>query len=177
MSQPHTNQWKNVSLIGMPGSGKSTVGVLLAKALAFDFLDTDLVIQKREGRLLQDLVDSLGVDGFLHVEQEAILSLDPQGYVISPGGSVVCREKMVEKLKSFGPLIYLKVPLEELQSRIKDLPTRGIAMESGETLSDVLTKRAPLYEKYADLTIPVSQGHTPENLVSMITLALQELKK
>lgn len=164
---------QNISLIGMPGSGKSTVGVLLAKALGFDFLDTDLVIQKREGKLLQELVDTLGVEGFLDVEEAAIMSLDLEGYTISPGGSVVCRPSIVGRLKEFGPLVYLEVPLKELEARISDLSTRGIAMEVGETLLDVMKKREPLYQKYADLVIPVTSGQTPHDLVQEI---LNQLK-
>lgn len=164
---------KNISLIGMPGSGKSTVGVLLAKALGYDFVDTDLIVQRREGKLLQELVDTLGVEAFLDVEQAAILSLDVEAAVISPGGSVVCRAAMVEKLKTLGPLVYLEVPLEELKARITDLSTRGIAMEVGETLSDVMDKRAPLYAQYADIRIPVKSGQTPQALADLI---LQELK-
>ena len=105
-------QYKNIILIGMPGSGKSTVGVLLAKAMGFAFLDTDLTIQHREGALLQDLVDRLGVDGFLDAEEAAVRSVSPTGYVISPGGSVVCREGAMRHLKRLGPVIYLRVPLE-----------------------------------------------------------------
>lgn len=168
---------KNISLIGMPGSGKSTVGVLLAKALGFDFLDTDLVIQKREGRLLQELVDDLGVEGFLDVEQDAIASLDVAGFVLSPGGSVVCRPKMVDLLKQLGPLVYLEVPLEELESRIKDMSTRGIAKEPGETLSDVMNRRAPLYRQYADITIPVKLGQSPDDIVDILVQTLSLEKK
>lgn len=159
---------RNISLIGMPGSGKSTVGVLLAKALGYDFLDTDLVIQKREGQLLQPLVDTLGVEGFLDVEEAAILSVDCAGFVISPGGSVVLRETMVRHLKSLGPLVYLHVPLEELQARIHNLPTRGIAMEPNEDLSSVMAKRAPLYKEYADLVVTVTPGQTAEDMVMEI---------
>lgn len=166
---------KNLSLIGMPGSGKSTVGVLLAKAMGYDFLDTDLLIQKREGQLLQPLVDKLGVEGFLDVEQGAICSLDCEGFVVSPGGSVVCRETMIQHLKTLGPVVYLHVPLEELQKRVANLSTRGIAMEKGETLADVLAQRAPLYEKYADKIITVEEGQSPELLVKKILQLLDIL--
>lgn len=167
------NFMKNISLIGMPGSGKSTVGVLLAKVLGYDFVDTDLIVQKREGKLLQELVDDLGVEAFLDVEEAAILSLDVERSVLSPGGSVVCRPAMVEKLKSLGPLVYLEVPLVELEERITDLSTRGIAMEVGETLSDVMRKRAPLYEQYADIRVPVKSGQTPKELVDVLVRTLQ----
>lgn len=168
---------KNVSLIGMPGSGKSTVGVLLAKALGYDFLDTDLVIQKREGKLLQELVDTLGVEGFLDVEQAALFSLDVEHYVLSPGGSVVCRPEMIHHLKQLGPLVYLEVPLEELQARVNDISTRGIAMEVGETLSDVLQRREPLYRQYADLTITVTSTQTPKDIVEILVDLLKKGEK
>lgn len=166
---------KNLSLIGMPGSGKSTVGVLLAKKLGFDFLDTDLLIQRREGKLLQPLVDEHGVDGFLDMEEAAICSVDCQGFVVSPGGSVVCREKMITHLKSLGPVVYLYVPLEELQKRVANLSTRGIAMNKGETLADVLAQRAPLYQQYADHIITAKEGQTPEQLVQEIVKVLENI--
>ncbi|MFI3254279.1 MAG: shikimate kinase [Eubacteriales bacterium] len=164
---------KNLSLIGMPGSGKSTVGVLLAKAIAFDFLDTDLLIQRNEGKHLQDLVDSLGVQGFLDVEEAAISSLSCHETVISPGGSVVCREKMITHLKTLGPVIYLHVPFEELQRRIQNLSTRGIAMEKEQSLAEVLQERAPLYDKYADATLTVKTGQSPEDLVRALMSLLR----
>lgn len=159
---------KNLSLIGMPGSGKSTIGVLLAKAMGMEFLDTDLVLQKQEGELLQSLVDTRGVDGFLDAEEKAILSIQCQGHVISPGGSVVCRERTILHLKSLGPVVYLHVPLDELLRRVENLSTRGIAMEKNQTLTDVLEMRAPLYQRYADFEIPVGEGLSPEELVQDI---------
>ena len=128
---------ENIILIGMPGSGKSTVGVLLAKALGYDFVDVDLVIQRREGALLQEILDARGVEAFLDAEEQAVLSLDCDRCVIAPGGSAVCRESAARRLKALGTVIYLQVPLEELSSRIQNLSTR----------------RAPLYDKYADLTV------------------------
>lgn len=152
----------------MPGSGKSTVGVLLAKALGYDFLDTDLVIQSREGQLLQTLVDRHGVEGFLDLEQAAVLSVSCSGCVISPGGSVVLREAMIAHLKSLGPLIYLSVPLPVLLSRVSNLSTRGIAKEPQEDLAHIMQHRAPLYQRYADLSIPVEGHHSPEDMVALV---------
>ena len=148
----------NITFIGMPGSGKSTVGVLLAKALGYDFLDTDLLIQQREGRLLQDILDTEGVDAFLDIEEDVIRSVNCHKTVIAPGGSAVCREGAVEHLKSLGPVVYLRVPVEELSRRIKNMSSRGIAMEPGQTLSDVFAYRAPLYEGCADLTVDTCAG-------------------
>ncbi len=148
----------NITLIGMPGSGKSTVGVLLAKALGFGFLDTDLVIQQQEGALLQDILDRRGVPYFLDAEERAVCSVQCDHHVIAPGGSVVCREGAMAHLKAMGPVIYLRVPLEELKHRIHNLDSRGIALEPGQTLDDILTIRSPLYEAYADYIVDALPG-------------------
>ncbi len=143
----------NITLIGMPGSGKSTVGVLLAKALGYDFLDTDLLIQQREGLLLQDILDRRGLEAFLDAEEGAVRSVSCRRTVIAPGGSAVCREGAIGHLKALGPVVYLQVPMDELSRRITNLSTRGIAMEPGQTLADVMAFRAPLYRRWADLTV------------------------
>lgn len=148
----------NVTLIGMPGSGKSTVGVLLAKLLGYRFVDVDLLIQEREGALLQEILDARGTNAFLDAEEAAVRSLDCRRTVIAPGGSAVCREGAALHLKKLGPVVYLQVPLEELRRRIRNLSTRGIAMEPGQTLADVMAFREPLYQKYADLVIPCPPG-------------------
>lgn len=148
----------SITLIGMPGSGKSTVGVLLAKAMGYDFLDVDLVIQNREGRLLQDILDHQGLDYFLQAEEDAVRCVECDRTVIAPGGSVVCRSGAMEHLKGLGPVVYLRVPMEELHRRITNLATRGIAMRPGETLADVMAFRAPLYEMWADEIVDVVPG-------------------
>ena len=148
----------NITLIGMPGSGKSTVGVLLAKLLGYQFLDVDLLIQEREGALLQEILDRRGTDAFLDAEEAAVRSLNCRRTVIAPGGSAVCRDNAALHLKRLGPVVYLQVPLEELSRRIWNLSTRGIAMEPGQTLADVLAFRDPLYRKYADLTVDCPPG-------------------
>ena len=162
----------NIVLIGMPGAGKSTVGVLLAKTLGYAFLDTDLVIQEREGRLLQDLVDELGVEAFLDREAAAIVSVDCDRTVIATGGSVVCRDGAMEHLKDLGRTVYLHLPLEELEHRLHNISTRGIAMAPGETLAHIYDYRAPLYRKYADLTVEVGQ-QTLEETVEQVLSALK----
>ena len=167
----------NVVLIGMPGSGKSTVGVLLAKALGYGFLDVDLVIQRQEGALLQDILDTRGVDAFLDAEEKAVCSVRCQEHVIAPGGSAVCREKAALHLKSLGPVVYLKVPLEELQQRIQNLSTRGIAMEPGQTLADVMAYRAPLSDKYADLVMDCGGGQTLAQTARQVLERLRELDR
>lgn len=148
----------NITLIGMPGSGKSTVGVLLAKAMGLNFLDVDLLIQQREGQLLQEILDDHGVDHFLDAEEAAVKSIHCSRTVIAPGGSAVCREGAISHLKALGPVVYLRVPMEELNTRIKNLSSRGIAMQPGQTLADVMAYRAPLYERYADLTVDILPG-------------------
>ena len=148
----------NITLIGMPGSGKSTVGVLLAKMLGYGFLDVDLLIQQQEGALLQELLDSRGVAAFLDAEERAVRSVRCDRCVIAPGGSAVCREGAARHLKALGPVVYLRVSMEELERRIRNLSTRGIAMAPGQTLADVMAARAPLYERYADLTLDCPAG-------------------
>ena len=167
----------NIVLIGMPGSGKSTVGVLLAKALGYGFLDVDLVIQRQEGALLQDILDARGVDAFLDAEEKAVCSGRCQEHVIAPGGSAGCREKAALHLKSLGPVVYLKVPLEELQQRIQNLSTRGVAMEPGQTLADVMAYRAPLYDKYADLVIDCGGGQSLAQTAQQVLERLRELDR
>ena len=164
---------ENIILIGMPGSGKSTVGVLLAKAMGYGFVDVDLVIQRREGALLQESLDTRGVDAFLDAEEAAVLSLDCARCVIAPGGSAVCREGAARRLKELGTVVYLKVPLAELEERIQNLSSRGIAMEPGQTLADVLAARAPLYDKYADLTVDCG-GQTLAQTAERVRLLLAD---
>ena len=163
---------KNITLIGMPGSGKSTVGVLLAKALGFGFLDTDLLIQQREGALLQELLDSRGLNAFLDAEEAAIRSIACTGCIIAPGGSAVCRPGAIGHLRTLGRVVYLKLPLETLARRIENITTRGIAMAPGETLAHIYDYRLPLYRKYADLTVEVER-QTLEETVAHVLSALK----
>ena len=149
----------------MPGSGKSTVGVLLAKTLGYGFIDTDLVLQRREGALLQDILDRRGVEYFLDAEEAAVRDLDCAKSVIAPGGSVVCRPGGMARL---GPVVYLHVPLSELERRVDNITTRGIAMAPGQTLADVYAQREPLYRQYADATVEVRPGAGLEETVAAV---------
>lgn len=142
----------NIVLIGMAGCGKSTVGVLLAKTLGYEFIDTDLVIQKNEGRLLQEIIDTDGIEYFGKAEENAICGLNTENAVIATGGSAVYSEKAMKHLKSNGICVWLKLPFEEIERRINNIATRGIVMAPGATLYDVFSARQPLYEKYADIT-------------------------
>lgn len=143
----------NITLIGMPGSGKSTVGVLLAKALGYGFLDVDLIIQQREGALLQDILNARGTEAFLDAEAAAVKSIVCQRCVIAPGGSAVCRPDAAEHLKRLGRLVYLHLSYDALEGRIHNMATRGIAFAPGQTLKDVYDYRVPLYRQYADITV------------------------
>ncbi|NBI09813.1 shikimate kinase [Colidextribacter sp. OB.20] len=164
----------NIILTGMPGSGKSTIGVLLAKALGMGFLDVDLIIQEREGALLQEILDRRGTAAFLDVEEQAVLTLDCRHTVIAPGGSAMCREGAARHLSGLGPVVYLNVPLEELERRIRNLSQRGIAMEPGQTLADVLALRDPLYRKYADLIVDCPPGQPLDQTAQLVQTALKE---
>ncbi|MCI8915910.1 MAG: shikimate kinase [Oscillospiraceae bacterium] len=157
----------NMILIGMPGSGKSTVGVVLAKALGMGFLDVDLLIQEREGALLQQLIDRQGVERFLDLERDAILSLNCRGTVVAPGGSCVCREEAIAHMRRLGTVVYLELPLAEVAGRIRNQSSRGIALSPGQTLADLYQYRVPLYQRCAHITVPAggqSLAETVENV-------------
>ncbi|MGN0530293.1 MAG: shikimate kinase [Eubacterium sp.] len=159
----------NIVLIGMPGSGKSTCGVLAAKALLKNFFDTDLLLQNLEGKRLQSIINENGIEYFNEAEEKAILSLDIRGTVIATGGSVVYSEKAMAHLRSLGKIIYLRLGYEEMEKRIKNITTRGIVLKEGETLLDMYNERAPLYERYAD-EILNCDGMTVEETVESIVL-------
>lgn len=140
----------NIVLIGMPGSGKSTCGVLVAKALLKNFYDTDLLLQGLEGKRLQDIIDQMGIDYFVSAEERAILSLNIDATVIATGGSVIYSEGAMEHLRSLGKVIYLHLSYDTMVNRIKNITTRGVVLQNGETLLDMYNERLPLYQKYAD---------------------------
>ena len=157
----------NIVLIGMPGAGKSTIGVILAKSLLFDFCDTDLSIQKSTGKSLSQIINEEGLDAFIELEEEIICGEAFADCVVATGGSAVYGERAMAKLKEDGIIVYLKVSPDELQSRIKNIHTRGIAMKEGTTIKALYEERAPLYEKYADITIDC-EGKTAEECVDLI---------
>ncbi len=143
----------NIVLIGMPGAGKSTVGVVLAKSLGMRFLDSDLLIQERYQKLLHELIEERGTEGFLQAEDEVNASIETDNAVIATGGSVIYGKNAMEHLKRIGTLVYLKLSCKELAVRLGDLNERGVAIRDGQDLEGLYAERIPYYEKYADLTI------------------------
>lgn len=163
----------NVVLIGMPGCGKSTIGVLLAKSMLLDFIDTDLVLQNQYGKTLCEMIDNWGIEIFLERENSTIASLRQSNCVIATGGSAVYGEEAMQKLKAEGTVVYLSLPVKEIERRIHNIETRGIAMPKGSTIEALFRERSPLYKQYADITIDCS-GFTPEGCVNQIILRLKQ---
>ena len=165
---------KNIVLIGMPGSGKSTVGVILAKTLGMGFVDGDILISQREECTLQEILDERGLDAFLQVEEETMLETDYRGTVIATGGSVPLREKAMEHLAKGGIFVYIDVPIDELTRRIRNISTRGIAFAPGQTLADLYAQRTPIYQRWADITVKVE----PEDNVTarVVEAIISQLK-
>lgn len=163
---------KNITLIGMPGAGKSTVGVVLAKRLGYSFLDSDLLIQKQENKLLHEIITQKGLDCFEQIENDVNSKIETTHSVIATGGSAVYGIESMMHLKSISTVIYLKLDYDELTERLGDLEERGVAIRPNQTLSDLYDERIPLYEKYADITIDCTDKSIRE-IVSEITLAIE----
>ena len=144
---------ENIVLIGMPGVGKSTLGVVLAKELGFQFVDADLLIQERENRLLKEIIAEDGVEGFLKIENDVNASIRAEKTVIATGGSVIYGSDAMEHLKEIGAVVYLKLDYDTLDSRLGNLKGRGVVLKDGQTLQDLYNERIPLYEKYADVIV------------------------
>lgn len=144
---------KNIVLTGMPGVGKSTIGVILAKQLGYEFVDSDLVIQRRENRLLSEIIEHEGVDGFIEIENQVNTSLSVEKSVIATGGSVVYGREAMEHLKKTGKIIYLRISYQELENRLGNLKGRGVILRKGQTLRHIYEERIPLYEMYADYIV------------------------
>lgn len=144
---------ENIVLIGMPGAGKSTVGVVLAKSLGFAFMDSDLLIQDKYKKLLHEIIEERGIEGFWQVENEVNAGIETQNSVIATGGSVIYESEAMEHLKKIGTVVYLKLSCEELKVRLGDLNERGVTLKPGQDLDGLYEERIPYYEKYADVTI------------------------
>lgn len=157
----------NIVLVGMPGAGKSTIGVLLAKAAGKIFIDTDLIIQQRYNRLLQDIIEAEGIKNFLLKEEDTVMALDVRNHVIATGGSVIYSNPAMNHLKRDGLIVYLKLRFDEIENRIKNITSRGIVMVKGQTLAGLYNERLPLYEKHADIIINCSGKHI-EDIVTEI---------
>ena len=163
----------NVTLIGMPSAGKSTIGVLLAKRLGYSFIDADILIQEKEGRLLKEIIAQEGMDGFLQVENRVNASIEAKRSVIAPGGSVIYGKEAMEHLKEISTVVYLKMSYEELERRVGDVVDRGVALKEGMTLRDLYDERTAYYERYADITID-EEGMTPGQTVDLLRAMLEK---
>lgn len=163
----------NVTLIGMPAAGKSTVGVLLAKCLGYSFVDVDIVIQEQEKRLLKEIIAQEGMDGFMAVENRVNAALQAEQSVIAPGGSVIYGAEAMAHLKEIGLVVYLKISYEELTKRLGNIVDRGVVLKEGMTLKDLYEERAAYFERYADITID-EEGKDLGQVVDELRRILEE---
>jgi len=166
---------QNIVLIGMPGVGKSTVGVLLAKRVGYAFLDTDIYIQTHEGKSLQELIRQYGADGFCDIEERRMRSITVSAHVLATGGSVVYRQKAMKHFRSKGVVIHLDLALERLKKRLDDIDARGVVIAPGASLDALYAERRPLYLKYADATLE-TDGMSPDQVVGKIVELLRKNK-
>lgn len=164
---------ENIVLIGMPGVGKSTIGVVLAKVLGYQFVDADLLIQEAEGKLLSELIEENGTDGFIEIENRVNSQIQTHRSVIATGGSVIYGKEAMEHLKSIGTVVYLKQNLRVLQRRLRNLKGRGVVLKEGQTLADLYKERTVLYEKYADITVD-QYKQTIQQTLKAVQEALKE---
>jgi shikimate kinase len=169
-----SNLPSTISLIGMPGAGKSTVGVILAKLTGMNFVDTDLDIQVREQATLQDILEGQGYQQLRAIEEEVLLSISLNHAIISTGGSVVYSEAAIQRLHAAGPLVYLEADLPTLEQRVAAAPLRGIASEASQTYAQVFAERTPLYQRHADLTVSAARGSADE-VAARILQGLRQL--
>lgn len=163
---------KNIILIGMPGVGKSTVGVILAKLLGYSFVDTDLVIQKKEKKLLRDIIAEKGIDGFIDTENSILSTFSAENSVIATGGSVVYGKEAMANLSDESVVVYLKLDYNKLRYRLGNIKNRGVVIRKGQSLNALYKERVPLYEKYADIVID-ENGCNIEKTVNKIMAELQ----
>ena len=163
----------NITLIGMPGVGKSTIGVVLAKVLGYQFLDSDLLIQKQERRRLREIIEEEGYMGFKEIENRVNASIDVNHTVIATGGSVVYGREAMEHLSEIATVVYLELDLANLKKRLGNLKNRGVVLRDGQTLDDLFNERVPLYEKYADVVVNESNINVEET----VQLTLEKIKE
>lgn len=161
----------NIILVGMPASGKSTVGVILAKILGYNYIDADIVIQEKEGRKLSEIIETEGIDGFIEIENKINAGIEAQKTVIATGGSAVYGKEAMEHYKNIGRVVYLKVDMDNLTKRLRDVRQRGVVMREGQSLISLYNERSVLYEKYADITVD-EKNHSMEEVVADVLAAL-----
>ena len=166
---------KNIVLIGMPGVGKSTAGVVLAKVLGYEFIDADLIIQQQEGKLLREIIAEVGTDGFIEVENRVNSQIEVELSVIATGGSVVYGKEAMQHLREIGTVVYLKVSYDILEKRLHDIKGRGVVLKDGQDLRGLYEERVPLYEKYADITV-CEDNLNVEQTIEKITEQLNKLE-
>lgn len=165
---------KNIVLIGMPAVGKSTVGVVIAKRLGYEFVDTDLLIQKQEKKLLKELIAEHGIDGFLEIENQVNRDLQVEQCVIAPGGSVIYCEEAMEHFREMGTIVYLQASYETICHRIADAKNRGVVLRPGQTLEDVYRERVSLFETYADYIVSEDGCSLEETIDRVLQLFVPE---
>lgn len=163
----------NIIFIGMPASGKSTIGVVVAKRLGYEFIDTDLLIQKQEKCLLKDIIEEKGIEGFLAIEDQVNADVNAEKTVISPGGSVVYCENAMKHYKEIGTIVYLQTSFETINRRIGDAEKRGVVLKEGQTLKDLYEERCVLFEKYADIII-CEDGLTLDQTIGKVVKSVSE---
>lgn len=166
---------KNIVLIGMPGVGKSTAGVVLAKVLGYEFIDADLIIQQQEGKLLREIIAEVGTDGFIEVENRVNSQIEVEKSVIATGGSVVYGKEAMQHLREIGTVVYLKVSYDILEKRLHDIKGRGVVLKDGQDLRGLYEERVPLYEKYADITV-CEDNLNVEQTIEKITEQINKLE-
>ena len=164
---------RNIILIGMPGVGKSSVGVVLAKILGYRFLDSDLVIQDQEGKLLHEIIEELGLEGFLRIEDRINASIVCEKSIVATGGSAIYGENAMAHFKEIGTIVYLKTDYDTLENRLGDLKARGVVMKEGQTFRELFDERCPLYEKYADIIIDESGCKSVSETISKVLSSLK----
>lgn len=165
---------KNIVLIGMPAVGKSTIGVILAKVLGYQFIDSDLVIQEKEGRLLKDIIETEGIDGFIEIENRINAELNPAKAIIATGGSAIYGAKAMEHFKETAVVVYLQIDFETLSHRLSNIKNRGVVIHEGQTLKELYDERCLLYEKYADITVS-EDNKTIEETLEYLVAKIKEM--
>jgi shikimate kinase len=166
---------KNVVLIGMPGAGKSTIGVILAKVLGYKFIDTDLLIQEQEQRLLKDIISEEGLEGFISIENRINSSLHTEQSVIATGGSVIYGQEAMEHLREIAFVVYIKLNYATVRDRLGNIRQRGVVLKEGQDLKGLYDERCPLYEKYAHCVVD-AEGLDVETLMEKIKICFTNVK-